>query len=86
MYVTITSTVAIISNVDFITCDAPWLQVLLAIAAGAMLVTPDWLTASLEAGEWLPEEPYLAQVSPPALYRPLPFSIDMCTPPILLTS
>ncbi len=38
------------------------LQVLLAIAAGAVLVTPDWLTASLEAGEWLPEAPFLAQV------------------------
>lgn len=38
------------------------MQVLLAIAAGAMLVTPDWLTASLEAGEWLPEAPFLAQV------------------------
>lgn len=37
-------------------------QVLLAIAAGAMLVTPEWLTASVEAGEWLPEEPFLAQV------------------------
>jgi len=36
--------------------------VLLAIAAGAVLVTPDWLTASLEAGEWLPEAPFLAQV------------------------
>ena len=38
------------------------LQVLLAIAAGAVLVTPEWLTASLEAGEWLPEEPFLAKV------------------------
>ena len=37
-------------------------QVLLAIAAGALLVTPEWLTASVEAGEWLPEEPFLAQV------------------------
>ena len=37
-------------------------QVLLAIAAGAVLVTPEWLTASVEAGEWLPEEPFLAQV------------------------
>ncbi|KAL0035929.1 hypothetical protein WJX77_008231 [Trebouxia sp. C0004] len=37
------------------------LKVLLAIAAGAVLVTPDWLTASLEAGEWLPEAPFLAQ-------------------------
>ena len=42
------------------------MQVLLAIAAGAMLVTPEWLTASMEAGDWLPEEPYLAQVGPPA--------------------
>lgn len=38
------------------------LQVLLAIAAGAVLVTPEWLTASLEAGEWLPEEPFLSKV------------------------
>ena len=42
-------------------------QVLLAIATGAKLVTPDWLTASMEAGDWLPEEPYLAQVSPAAV-------------------
>lgn len=41
-------------------------QVLLAIAAGAMLVTPEWLTASVEAGEWLPEEPFLAQVCCPS--------------------
>ena len=40
----------------------PALQVLLAITAGALLVTPEWLTASLEAGEWLPEEPFLAKV------------------------
>ena len=39
------------------------MQVLLAIAAGAKLVTPEWLTASMEAGDWLPEDPYLAQVS-----------------------
>ncbi|KAL3133363.1 hypothetical protein ABBQ38_007235 [Trebouxia sp. C0009 RCD-2024] len=37
------------------------LKVLLAIAAGAVLVTPEWLTTSVEAGEWLPEEPFLAQ-------------------------
>ena len=50
-------------------------QVLLAIAAGAVLVTPEWLTSSLEAGEWLPEAPFLAQVSP-CMHLPPRF----CTP------
>lgn len=34
------------------------MKVMLAIANGAKLVTPEWLTASLEAGRWLPEGPY----------------------------
>ena len=38
-------------------------QVLLGIAAGAALLTPSWLADSLAAGAWLPEEPYLAQVT-----------------------
>lgn len=45
-------------------------QVLLAIAAGAVLVTPEWLTASVEAGEWLPEEPFLPQVCCLSCARP----------------
>ena len=38
------------------------LKVLLAIAAGAFLLQPEWLAASLQAGAWLPEEPFWAKV------------------------
>ncbi|KAK9845443.1 hypothetical protein WJX81_006533 [Elliptochloris bilobata] len=38
------------------------LKVLLAVAAGAWLLAPEWVAASLEAGHWLPEAPFLAQV------------------------
>ena len=39
-------------------------QVLLAIANGAWLLTPEWVTASLHAGAWLPEGPFQSQVVP----------------------
>jgi hypothetical protein len=39
------------------------LQVLLAVANGAWLLTPEWVTASLEAGHWLPEPPFEAKVA-----------------------
>ena len=38
------------------------LQVLLAIASGAWLLDPSWVQASLQAGAWLPEAPFAAQV------------------------
>ena len=38
------------------------LKVLLAIAAGAFLLQPEWLAASLQAGAWLPEQPFWAKV------------------------
>ena len=38
------------------------MQVLLAVAQGAWLVSPEWVSASLEAGRWLPEQPFEAQV------------------------
>ncbi|KXZ55564.1 hypothetical protein GPECTOR_2g1113 [Gonium pectorale] len=36
------------------------IKVLLGIANGALLVTPAWVTESLAAGCWLPEEDYMA--------------------------
>eukprot|EP00887_Chlorella_sp_A99_P005336 scaffold1.g5336.t1 len=36
------------------------LKVMLAIAAGAWLLDPSWLTASLEAGAWQPEDAHVA--------------------------
>ena len=41
-------------------------QVLLAIANGAWLLRPEWVSASLEAGQWLPEPPFEAKVRAPA--------------------
>lgn len=38
-------------------------QLLLAVASGAHLMTPAWVTASLEAGHWLSEQPFLSKVS-----------------------
>ncbi len=35
-------------------------KVLLAIANGAHLLRPEWVTASREAGSWLPEAEYLS--------------------------
>ncbi len=40
------------------------LQVLLAIAQGAFILTPEWVTASLEAGRWLPEAKFISKVHP----------------------
>ncbi len=37
-------------------------QVLLAIAAGAWLLTPDWIAASMAAGMWLDEHSFQAEV------------------------
>ena len=37
-------------------------QVLLAVANGAWLVQPSWLTASMEAGHWADEQSHCAQV------------------------
>lgn len=33
-------------------------QVLLAVANGAHLVSPKWVTESVAAGRWLPEDGY----------------------------
>ena len=38
-------------------------QVLLAIASGAWLLSPSWVEASMQAGAWLPEIPYTAEVN-----------------------
>lgn len=38
------------------------LKVLLAITNGAWLLSPEWVTASLEAGRWLPESRFPATV------------------------
>lgn len=38
------------------------LKLMLAVANGAWLVSPQWVTASLEAGKWLPESAFPAQV------------------------
>ena len=35
---------------------------MLAVANGAWLLSPAWVTASLEAGSWLPESAFPAQV------------------------
>ena len=37
-------------------------QVLLAIAAGAWLLTPDWIAASAVAGMWLDEDKFRFEV------------------------
>ena len=42
-------------------------QVLLGIAAGAWLLTPKWLTASADAGQWLDEQKFEAEVPFPSL-------------------
>ena len=42
-------------------------QVLLGIAAGAWLLTPEWLAASAAAGRWLDEHRFAAEVPIPAL-------------------
>ena len=42
-------------------------QVLLGIAAGAWLLTPQWLAASAAAGRWLDEHGFEAEVPIPAL-------------------
>ena len=49
-----------IYRVRHLTTDV--VQVLLAVAAGAWLLTPEWVDASLQAGHWLPEAPFQAQV------------------------
>ena len=49
------------------------LKVLLAIAAGAFLLQPEWLAASLQAGAWLPEQPFWAKVLK-GLWPPSPIS------------
>lgn len=38
------------------------LKTMLGVANGAWMMTPEWVTASLEAGYWLPEEQYVANV------------------------
>lgn len=38
------------------------LKLMLAVANGAWLVSPQWVTASLEAGRWLPESQFPAKV------------------------
>lgn len=38
------------------------MQVLLGIARGAWLLTPEWVTASAAAGRWLDESGYEAEV------------------------
>ena len=49
-------------------CMLP-LQVLLAVAQGAYILTPEWVTASLEAGEWLPEDEFISKVKPPRAFQ-----------------
>ncbi len=39
------------------------LKLMLAVANGAFLLTPEWLTASIEANTWLPEASYTAKVN-----------------------
>ena len=39
-------------------------QVLLAVAQGAFILSPEWVTASLEVGRWLPEDRFISKVSP----------------------
>ena len=34
------------------------MQLMLAIANGAFILQPSWVTASREAGRWLPEEEF----------------------------
>ncbi len=38
------------------------LKLMLAVANGAWLLSPQWVTASLEAGHWLPESQFSAKV------------------------
>lgn len=42
--------------------DRRTLKLMLAVANGSWLVSPDWVTASLEAGRWLPESQFPAPV------------------------
>jgi hypothetical protein len=42
--------------------DKRTLKLLLGVAEGAHLMSPAWVTDSLAAGHWLPEEGYVAQV------------------------
>lgn len=50
------------------------LKLLLAVAHGAHLLSPSWLTASQAAGQWLPPAPFTAQVSTfPSLDPSLPY-------------
>lgn len=37
-------------------------QVYMAIARGAWILSPRWMAASLEAGQWQPEEDFPAEV------------------------
>lgn len=53
-------------------------QVLLAVAAGAWLLTPEWVSASLQAGHWLPEAPFQAQARRPWLCTTV---LHCCLPP-----
>ncbi len=38
------------------------MKAMLAVANGAILLDPEWITASLEAGKWVPEGPYKSKV------------------------
>lgn len=38
------------------------MKAMLAVANGAILLDPEWITASLEAGRWVAEEPYKSKV------------------------
>ena len=46
-------------------------QVLLAVAQGAFIMTPEWVTASLEAGHWLPEDGFISKVTPTRASQPV---------------
>jgi microcephalin len=38
------------------------MKAMLAVANGAYIISPEWISASLEAGKWLPESDYRAKV------------------------
>lgn len=40
----------------------PNLQVMLAVTNGAHILSPEWLSASREAGHWLPEADFAVEV------------------------
>ncbi|EIE20270.1 hypothetical protein COCSUDRAFT_57988 [Coccomyxa subellipsoidea C-169] len=59
------------------------LKVMLAIAKGAWLLSPAWLTASLEAGKWQDEQDFQAEVAYSAAAAAARLHYEQRKPPLL---